>query len=288
MIMIRQKSFSEQSVASLYVVATPIGNLSELTPRAIEILKMADVIAAEDTRNTMKLLSHFDIHTKCIAHHLFNESNSADGIIEMLKDNKNIAIVSDAGYPLISDPGQYLVEKVVENGFSVIPISGANAMLNALVASGLCSMKFYFNGFLSSKDSQAKKELMKIKDLDCTTIFYESPHRIKRSLEIMLEIFGDRKVCLAREITKKFEEFIRGNISEIIDDIDNLKGEMVIVVEKSLVVKEINYDLIIDEIRKLVDQGIKPSKAIKDIAIKYEVSKNDLYDMYHDKGDLDE
>ena len=280
----RQKSFIDTN-ATLYVVATPIGNLSEMTPRAIDILKTVDVIAAEDTRNTQKLLSHFDIHTKCIAHHLFNETPSADGIIEMLKNGKNIAIVSDAGYPLISDPGQFLVEKVVENGFSVVPISGANAMLNALVASGLCSMKFYFNGFLPSKDGHAKKELLKIKDLECTTIFYESPHRIERTLELMLEFLGDRKICLAREITKKFEEFIRGTISEVLSDIENIKGEMVIVVEKSQVEQVIDFTAIVSEVQQLVDDNVKPSKAIKDISVKYNISKNDLYKMYHDEVD---
>ena len=280
----RQKSFIDTN-ATLYVVATPIGNLSEMTPRAIDILKTVDVIAAEDTRNTQKLLSHFDIHTKCIAHHLFNETPSADGIIEMLKKGKNIAIVSDAGYPLISDPGQFLVEKVVENGFSVVPISGANAMINALVASGLCSMKFYFNGFLPSKDGHAKKELLKIKDLECTTIFYESPHRIERTLELMLEFLGDRKICLAREITKKFEEFIRGTISEVLSDIENIKGEMVIVVEKSQVEQVIDFTAIVSEVQQLVDDNVKPSKAIKDISVKYNISKNDLYKMYHDEVD---
>ena len=280
----RQKSFIDTN-ATLYVVATPIGNLSEMTPRAIDILKTVDVIAAEDTRNTQKLLSHFEIHTKCIAHHLFNETPSADGIIEMLKNGKNIAIVSDAGYPLISDPGQFLVEKVVENGFSVVPISGANAMLNALVASGLCSMKFFFNGFLPSKDGHAKKELLKIKDLECTTIFYESPHRIERTLELMLEVLGDRKICLAREITKKFEEFIRGTISEVLSDIENIKGEMVIVVEKSQVEQVIDFVAIVSEVQQLVDDNVKPSKAIKDISVKYNISKNDLYKMYHDEVD---
>ena len=280
----RQKSFIDTN-ATLYVVATPIGNLSEMTPRAIDILKTVDVIAAEDTRNTQKLLSHFEIHTKCIAHHLFNETPSADGIIEMLKNGKNIAIVSDAGYPLISDPGQFLVEKVVENGFSVVPISGANAMLNALVASGLCSMKFFFNGFLPSKDGHAKKELLKIKDLECTTIFYESPHRIERTLELMLEVLGDRKICLAREITKKFEEFIRGTISEVLSDIENIKGEMVIVVEKSQVEQVIGFVAIVSEVQQLVDDNVKPSKAIKDISVKYNISKNDLYKMYHDEVD---
>ena len=283
----RQKSFIDTN-ATLYVVATPIGNLSEMTPRAIDILKTVDVIAAEDTRNTQKLLSHFDIHTKCIAHHLFNETPSADGIIEMLKNGKNIAIVSDAGYPLISDPGQFLVEKVVENGFSVVPISGANAMLNALVASGLCSMKFYFNGFLPSKDGHAKKELLKIKVLECTTIFYESPHRIERTLELMLEVLGDRKICLAREITKKFEEFIRGSISEVLADIENIKGEMVIVVEKSQVVSVVDFVSIVSEVKQLVDDNVKPSKAIKDTSVKYNISKNDLYKMYHDEVDAND
>ena len=160
--MIRQKSF-EEGQTCLYLVATPIGNLQELTPRAISILKEVDLIAAEDTRNTMKLLSHFDIHTKVIAHHAHNEKQSTEGILQLLHEGKQIALVSDAGYPLISDPGQTLVPRAIEEGFPVIPVNGSSAMLSALVASGLCAMPFYFHGFLPAKTSAARKELNELK-----------------------------------------------------------------------------------------------------------------------------
>lgn len=175
----RQKSF-EDNTPSLYLVATPIGNLKEMTPRAIEILKEVDVIAAEDTRNTMKLLNYFDIKTRCIAHHMHNEKESAKGLIKMLEDGMNIALVSDAGYPLLSDPGQYVVDKVIAEGYNVIPVSGANAGLNALVASGLSAQPFLFYGFLGNSEKERMKSLMEIKSYPFTVIVYEAPHRIEK------------------------------------------------------------------------------------------------------------
>lgn len=228
--MIRQQSFSNEK-PTLYLVPTPIGNLEEMTPRAIEILRTVDVIAAEDTRNTMKLLQVFDIHTRMIAHHSHNERESAKGLLNLLEQGQSVAVVSDAGYPLISDPGQNIVEQVTAAGYNVVPVSGCSASINALVASGLKAQPFLFKGFLSSNDRECVKELEGLKSLPFTMIFYEAPHRIERMLGHCLDVLGDRKACLAREITKRHEEFLRGTLSELKAAAAGLKGEMVLVVE---------------------------------------------------------
>ncbi|MBR5004312.1 MAG: 16S rRNA (cytidine(1402)-2'-O)-methyltransferase, partial [Erysipelotrichaceae bacterium] len=263
-----------------YLVATPIGNLQELTPRAISILKEVDLIAAEDTRNTMKLLSHFDIHTKVIAHHAHNEKQSTEGIIQLLHEGKQIALVSDAGYPLISDPGQTLVPRAIEEGFPVIPVNGSSAMLSALVASGLCAMPFYFHGFLPSKTSAAKKELNELKGFKCTMVFYEAPHRIEDTLKVMQEVLGDRKISLCRELTKRFEEFVRGSISEVLEVVSELKGEMVLVVEGASEesVEEIDVLALVNQ---LTEEGFSTSAAIKEAAKRTGISKNEIYRQVH-------
>ena len=214
--MIRQKSF-ENEKATLYVVATPIGNLEEMTPRAIHVLESVDVIAAEDTRNTLKLLNYFGIRTRLIAHHQHNEEQSANGLLELLRQGKNVAIVSDAGYPLISDPGSVVAKKVMEEGFNVVPISGSNAMLNALVASGMNTRHFLFYGFLKAQEKERIRELHELKYYPFTIVFYEAPHRIEKMLKSCLEVLGNRQICLARELTKKHEEFIRGTIEEVLE-----------------------------------------------------------------------
>ncbi len=281
--MIRQKSFENQK-PTLYLVATPIGNLSEMTPRAIEVLKEVDIIAAEDTRTTMKLLHHFQINTHCIAHHMHNEEKSAKGLLQLLEEGKNVAIVSDAGYPLLSDPGQSAVQLVSEAGYNVVPISGSNAMLNALVASGLVVMPFYFKGFLSNKESAATKECEQLKALDCTIVFYEAPHRIEKTLKLFLEVFGDRKICLAREITKKHEEFIRGKISEVLEIIDDIKGEMVLVLEGNQEIEEtISEDQIDALVKQRISEGNSTSDAIKIVAKELKISKNEVYAIIHKK-----
>lgn len=277
----RQKSF-ENDTATLYLVATPIGNLSEFTSRAIEVLNSVDVIAAEDTRNTMKLLTHFNIKTRCIAHHLHNEKESANGLLKMLSDGKNIALVSDAGYPLLSDPGQYVVDMVIDAGFNIVPISGANAGLNALVASGLSAQPFIFYGFLGNSEKERMQALHELKDQPYTFIVYEAPHRIEKMLRSALEVLGNRKICLARELTKKHEEFIRGTISEVLDVVDTLKGEMVIVIEgckkEKDIVSAVKLASIVDD---YVSDGLSSKEAIKKVAKEYGVSKNDLYKEFH-------
>ncbi len=279
----RQKSF-ENNQPTLFLVATPIGNLSEMTPRAIEVLKNVDIVAAEDTRNTMKLLSHFEISTKCIAHHMHNEYESAKGLLQLLDEGKNIAVVSDAGYPLVSDPGQVIVNMVVDAGYNVVPISGANAALNALVASGLPTQPFMFVGFIKGNESEKKRECLEVSKIKQTLVFYEAPHRIKKTLELFLEVFGNRQICLAREITKKHEEFIRGNISDIIEVCEDLKGEMVIVMEgckDDQITEELPYAVIQDKIHTYIQQGYSTKEAIKKVAKDHGLSKNELYKQFH-------
>lgn len=281
----RQKSF-ENEQATLYIVATPIGNLDELTPRAIQILETVDVVAAEDTRNTMRLLSHFGIKTKLIAHHQHNEQHSADGLIELLAQGKNIALVSDAGYPLISDPGYIATTKVVEQGYNVVPISGSNAMLNALVASGLNTQHFLFYGFLKSSEKDRTKELFELKYYPFTMVFYEAPHRVHKMLKTCMDVLGNRQICLARELTKRHEEFIRGTIEEVLEVVDDLKGEMVVVIEGSKEQKDPSEDqampLVHDQIQTLVNEGLTTNEAIKRVAKERGLSKNDVYREFHE------
>lgn len=279
----RQKSFATTALNALYLVATPIGNLEEMTPRAIEILKTADVIAAEDTRNTLRLLTHFGIHTKMIAHHRHNEQASTQGILKLLEQGKTIALVSDAGYPLISDPGQVLSEQVLAAGYPIIPVSGANAMLNALVASGLPTQPFLFYGFLKPQEREQTRELEQLKDYPMTLIFYEAPHRLTQTLYQLRNVLGERRICLARELTKYHEEFIRGTISEVIEVSDTCKGEIVLVVEGAKKEDVISIDpaTLYAKIEHYVEEGISHKEAIKRVAKEYGLAKNDVYRQYH-------
>lgn len=280
----RQKSF-EADKAALYLVATPIGNLSELTPRAIEILNQVDVIAAEDTRNTMKLLHHFGISTRMVAHHQHNEAASTEGLIALLHEGKSIALVSDAGYPLISDPGSVLAKRVIEEGYPLIPVSGSNAMLNALVCSGMDTRHFMFYGFLKSATNERIKELNELRYFPYTMIFYEAPHRLKKMLTSVYEIFGNRHICLARELTKKHEEFIHGTIEEVLSIVDELKGEMVIIVEGCQNPKPDQHQPstnVYEQINQYIDQGYSTKEAIKLVSKETGISRNDLYRQYHE------
>ena len=276
--MIRQKSFEKEG-AALYIVATPIGNLTEMTPRAIEVLKSVDVIAAEDTRNTMRLCAHFGIHTRLIAHHKYNEETSADGLLDLLDKGHSVALVSDAGYPLVSDPGYVAVQKIIEKGYPVIPISGSNAMLAALVASGL------FYGFLKAQEKERVKELQALADYPFTMVFYEAPHRIEKMLKSMLAVFEDRNICLARELTKKHEELIRGKISEILEIVSECKGEMVVVVEgakEKAPAVDATSPLVYEEIHRYIQDGLTTNAAIKRVAKEMGLSKNEVYKEFHE------
>lgn len=280
----RQKSFENQK-PTLFVVATPIGNLNEMTYRAIQVLKDVDYIAAEDTRNTVKLLNHFDISTKLVSHHEHNLMTAIPKIVHDLKNGLNIALVSDAGYPAISDPGYELVKEVIKEGMNVVPISGANACLDALVVSGIAPQPFLFYGFLDRNDKNKKKELEKLKKYQETIVFYEAPHRIKKTLKLMYEILGNRSIALCRELTKKHEEINRGTIEEILSVIDDMKGEMVIVVEGSheefqdqpLVFEQ----SIVEHVEEYIEKGMSTKDAIKEVAKERKLSKNIVYNEYH-------
>jgi 16S rRNA (cytidine1402-2'-O)-methyltransferase len=278
----RQKSF-ENEMQTLFLVPTPIGNLSEMTPRAIEVLSSVDVIACEDTRTSGQLLKHFEISKRLIAYQNFNEESSARGIVNLLSQGNNVALISDAGYPLISDPGQRVVSMVTAAGYNVVPVSGCSAVLNALVASGLVVQPFLFVGFLPPGNSERVKKLQEYRAYPMTMIFYEAPHRIKKMLESCLEVLGDRRCCLCREMTKLHEEFLRGTISEMIEAADELKGEMVLVVEgnRDDYSKDVDMSMILKMVRESVETGMSTSQAIKEVAGRTGVSKNKIYDMVH-------
>lgn len=219
--------------SGLYIVSTPIGNLEDITLRALSILKEVDLIACEDTRRTGILLNHYQIKNHLTSYHEFNKLRRTPEILELLKQGKSVALVSDAGTPGISDPGFYLIRAAIEKNYRVIPIPGASAILAGIVVSGLPSDRFAFEGFLPKREGRKKKKLEDLKFEERTMIFYDSPNRVKKTLNDMMEIFADRKIVLVRELTKKFEETIRGKISEIIEILEQreVKGEIVLIVE---------------------------------------------------------
>ena len=269
---------------TLYLIATPIGNLSEFTPRAIEILKEADYVGCEDTRNSKILFDHFKISTTLISCHEHNENEASEQLISYLLNGKNVCYVSDAGYPGISDPGSRLVKKALDNDINVSVINGSSAFLTALVASGLETDHFYFHGFLASKESQRENELKEMINRKETLIFYESPHRIMKTLVSMQKIFGNRKICLCRELTKKFEEYIRGTLDELVTiDENTLKGEMVIIVEGN---KDETSSFVSDEdimayVNSLTEVGLSTKDAIKNASSTLKVNKNYIYKLFH-------
>ena len=278
----RQKSF-ENGVATLFLVATPIGNLNEMTYRAVETLKSVHYIAAEDTRNTVKLLNHFDIHAKLISHHEHNIQTSIPKILKLLSEGENVALVSDAGYPAISDPGYEIVKAAIQDNYNVVPISGANACLDALIVSGIQPQPFLFYGFLDHQDKKKKKELDSLKNYKETIVFYESPHRIKKTLLLMLDIVGNRNIALCRELTKKHEEINRGTIEEILNIVDDMKGEMVIILEGSHEQQEeMVFDQSVEEhVNEYIGKGMTTKDAIKEVAKQRNLSKNVVYQEYH-------
>lgn len=278
-----QVSF-KNDIPTLYIVPTPIGNLSEMSPRQIDTLNAVDVIACEDTRTFGKLREYFGIKTPLTSYHMHNEKESTQHILSLLEEGKNVAIVSDAGYPLISDPGQTLVFEVSNRGYNVVPISGSSAFINALVASGLVVQPFAFMGFLESKESAVRKQLQKNKDLPMTTIYYVSVHKLEKILDIMEEELGNRKICLAKELTKQFETFIRGTISEVRNEIENFKGEYVLVVEEDKQETVLEEEDILKYIQTLKDnEDLSTTKAISRAAKDLNLAKNELYDLYHKK-----
>ena len=269
----------------LYIVATPIGNLKDITLRAIQVLKEVDEIAAEDTRHTLKLLNHLNISKPLISYHRHNEEIKSDRLIKDLKNGKKIALVSDAGTPGISDPGEEIIRKCIEEGIKVIPIPGASAMINALIASGIDTKEFIFLGFLPLNKKNRKEKLEEIKNTNKTIILYEAPHKINMTLNDLKDIIGKRKITLARELTKIHEEFIRGNIDELIQRADNLKGEIVIIIEGNTQKQENNLNfLTLEEHYKYYEEkGLEKKEIIKKIAKDRNTNKNEIYQKFINK-----
>ena len=224
---------NETKKGDLYIVATPIGNLEDITLRAINVLKNVDCIAAEDTRHTLKLLNHLEISKPLISYHRHNEETRSDLLIEKLQSGEDIALVSDAGTPGICDPGEEVIQKCIENNIKIIPIPGACAMINALICSGLDTKEFIFLGFLPLNKNLRKDKLKKIEFAKETVIIYEAPHKLKQTLKDLENILENRKITVAREITKIHEEFVRGTASELLDIFQDVKGEFVLIIEKS-------------------------------------------------------
>lgn len=270
----RNKSFNN-SQPLLYLVATPIGNLSEMSKRAIDVLSEMDIIAAEDTRNTKLLLKNYGIEKDFFSLREHNENEASEHLIKLIKDGKKIAYVSDAGYPGISDPGYLLVCNAIKENISVSTVCGSSAFLNALVASGLPTNHFYFYGFLSAKESEAKTELEDIKNRKETVIFYEAPHRIIKTLKTIRSVLGNRDVVLARELTKLNEEFIRGTLDELIEiDETTLKGEMVVIVRGNENNQTIDDDKILARINYFTSKGLTNKDAIEVVSDEMNVNKN--------------
>ncbi len=265
----------------LYLIATPIGNLSEFSSRAIEVLSQCDFIAAEDTRNSGQLMAHFNISKPFIACHEHNENEASAKIVSLLKQGKKICYMSDAGYPTVSDPGQKLVAHCLEEGIKVSVVSGPSAAINALSISGLDTSHFYFEGFLPAKESEKSAELKDLAYRKETIIFYESPHRIGKTLNSMNQILGDRKAAICRELTKAHEEVIRGSLGEFAElSEDTLRGEMVIVVEGCRNQKAgASDDDIKNALQTKISEGKRTKEAVKEVAEELSVQKNKVYDL---------
>ena len=275
----KQKSYDNTPI--LYVVPTPIGNMEDITIRAINILKEVDIIFAEDTRVTKQLLNHFSINKKLISSHLYNEQTNEGKEIEYLKQGKNIAVVSDRGTPVISDPGFILIKNAIKEGFNVVCLPGPTALIPALVMSGFGEGPFTFYGFLNSKETKRKQELEELKKSKYTIIFYEAPHRIEKTLKNILEIFGNRQIAIAREISKKYEEIIRGSIQEIINNVQEIKGEIVIVVEGNHEVTTYENLPLKKHVELYIEDGMTPNDAIKKVAKERNIPKSEVYGKYH-------
>ena len=277
-----KKSYDDGAI--LYLVPTPIGNIEDITFRSLKVLKDVEVIFSEDTRVTQNLLNYFEIKKRLIALHDHNESIVKEEVLSYLEQGVNVAIVTDRGTPIISDPGYKTVSYVSKKGYSVVALPGACAFVPALIVSGINPQPFTFYGFLDSKIEKRKKELLSLKFVTNTLIFYEAPHRILQTMKLMLEILGDREVSLSREITKKFESVYRGNITDLLPTLNEIKGEFVIVVsgfEKSIDDRQFG---VVEQVEFYINNGMDKMEAIKVVAREREMKKNDVYAMYHQEA----
>lgn len=285
-----QRSFSTEGTGVLYLVATPIGNLDDMTVRCLETLRSVDVIACEDTRQTRKLLNHFQVDKRTVSYHEHNKEASGNGLLQWLAEGKRIALVSDAGLPAISDPGADLVRDATTAGFPVIPVPGANAALTALIASGLPTDRFVFCGFMGRENKERRAELERLKRYPETLIFYEAPHRIEKTLAAIREAWGNRRAVLARELTKRYEEFVRGTLDELVAWLETgeARGEFCLIVEGYTGPEEEEETVawwqtlsVVEHVDRYGEQGLSKKEAIKQAADDRGVAKRDVYNEYH-------
>ena len=276
-----QKSYDGSN--SLYLIPTPIGNFEDMTLRSIETLKMVDVLFCEDTRITKQMLNRLEISKKLISSNDHNEESTKNLAIKYLEEGKNIGIVTDRGTPIISDPGYKVVEEVIKKGYNVIPLPGANALIPALISSGVNPSPFMFYGFLNAKKSKREKELENLKKYPVTIIFYEAPHRIIEMLESIRDIFGERRISVSREISKLYEEIYRGTVSEVIDELNSeeIRGEFVVVVEGSS--NEVSFESmsIEEHVNMYIEEGLTEKDAMKKVAKDRNTTKSEIYKIYH-------
>lgn len=266
---------------TLYLIGTPIGNLGDMTPRGLELLKTADVVAAEDTRHTLELLNHFDIKNKLVRYDEHTKDAQGEVLLKEMRSGKNVALVSDAGLPGIADPGADLAERCIAENIQVVPVPGANAALTALIASGMPTQPFFFGGFLPKSAKNRKEQLELWKNVPATMVFYEAPHRIREVLGDVLKVWGNRKICLARELTKLHEEFWRGDLAGALEHLqsqDNIRGEFVIILAPP-VIEVVEYDLetLVGKVQELMAQGVEKKEALSYIAKEFKVPKRELY-----------
>ena len=284
-----QKSFASSDGGRLFLVATPIGNLQDVTLRALETLRQVDWIACEDTRRTRKLLHHFGIDTPFVSYHEHNQSRQGPRILAWLKEEKQVALVSDAGTPLLSDPGEALVREAIEAGIPVISVPGANAAINALIVSGLSTKRFTFLGFLPRHAKRMRDELQRFRSAQETLVLYEAPHRLAQLLRTALEELGDRRVVLVRELTKKHEEVIRGTLVEVVDWLSqtDVRGEFTVLIEGGEQTVEAEdkphwtaWD-VSEHVAWYIQQGMSRMEAMKHVAKDRNMSKREVYQMVH-------
>ena len=278
-----QKSYDNSP--TLYLIPTPIGNLDDISIRCLNTLKEVDVIFSEDTRVTSLLLSHFEISKKLVSSHSYNEDVTSNKLIDYLKEGKNVGLVSDRGTPVISDPGYKLAKTAIDNNFNVVALPGTTAFVPALIASGLNPQPFLFFGFLSNKSSKRKKELEDLKNYPYTLIFYEAPHRLLETLDDMYDVLGNRKICISREISKKFEEIYRDTLENIREQVKDAKGEFVIVVDGNYEEKTYDNLSIIEHVNLYIKEGYDVKEASKLVAKERKMTKSDVYNEYHKKSE---
>ncbi len=269
---------------TLYLVATPIGNLQDITLRAVETLRVVDLIACEDTRHTRKLLNHYRISNRVTSYHTHNEQERAEELVDRLLEGANVALVSDAGTPGICDPGFRLVQRAIEIKAPVIPIPGAVAFVNAVVASGLSTGSIFFGGFLPARKGERRKRLEGLREIPATLVFYEAPHRLARSLADCYEILGDRPAAVARELTKIHEETVRGGLKELAARYSDsaVKGEIALVIDGpqvELITDQTPAKSLAERIQELESEGLDPKSALKKAAKEYGLSKSEAYRM---------